>query len=369
MNQIQSTEKLFFELIRVAISTQDTLTRAPSAQEWKQLYDMAKRQSLVGICFAGVQRLQTQRQESPKMLYFTWLGMAAMIQQRNEVVNKQCRELSVKLNADGFEHSIMKGQQVGRYYGELAALRQSGDIDVWVKGGMKKVVGYVQSISPTSSMSHKHVHLNVFADTSVEMHYIPAELHCPWWNRRLNVYFDEHSQFKMVADDEPLKGVFVPTDEFNVMHLVTHAFRHLFGEGMTMRQLMDLYFVLMKWEASAEAKVELCKEIEACGMLTFTRAMMYAMEKVLGMPKEKMICEGNREDGELLINLIMDDSNADAQEKRRRAGEKESAFGRFVRVQKLNMRLLKIASLEVFWTPLWRIWNWCWMRKNGYTDH
>ena len=275
----------------------------------------------------------------------------------------------MSLDIEDFFMPRSPNSYVGRYYGELAALRQSGDIDVWVKGGMKKVVGYVQSISPTSSMSHKHVHLNVFEDTSVEMHYIPAELHCPWWNRRLNVYFDEHSQFKMVADDEPLKGVFVPTDEFNVMHLVTHAFRHLFGEGMTMRQLMDLYFVLMKWEASAEAKVELCKEIEACGMLTFTRAMMYAMEKVLGMPKEKMICEGNREDGELLINLIMDDSNADAQEKRRRAGEKESAFGRFVRVQKLNMRLLKIASLEVFWTPLWRIWNWCWMRKNGYTYH
>lgn len=91
---------------------------------------MAKRQSLVGICFAGVQRLQTQRQEPPEMLYLTWMGMAAKIQQRNEVVNKQCRELSVKLNADGFEHSIMKGQQVGRYYGELATLRQSGDIHI-----------------------------------------------------------------------------------------------------------------------------------------------------------------------------------------------------------------------------------------------
>ena len=98
MNQIQSTEKLFFELIRVAISTQDTLTRAPSAQEWKQLYDMAKRQSLVGICFAAVQRL-AEDERPPEMLYLSWLGMAAKIQQRNEILNAQCIDLQKKLKA------------------------------------------------------------------------------------------------------------------------------------------------------------------------------------------------------------------------------------------------------------------------------
>ena len=72
-------EQLFFQLIRVAIGTQDTLSRAPSAQEWKLLYDMAKKQSLVGICFAGVQRLVDSEKEDycgmPEMLYLTWMGM------------------------------------------------------------------------------------------------------------------------------------------------------------------------------------------------------------------------------------------------------------------------------------------------------
>ena len=253
MNEIN---QLFFELIQVAIGTRICLSHMPTSDEWGELYAMAKKQSLVGVCFAGVQNLGANADDGysvigiPEMLYLTWMGMGAKIQQRNEVINIQCRELSDKLEADGLEHCIMKGQQIGCYYGELAALRQSGDIDVW--------------------------------------------------------------------------------------------------------------------EASADARSEMCKEIEVCGMMTFTRAMMYAMEKVLGMPKEKMICEGNREDGELLLNLIMDDSNADAQEKRRRTGEKESAFGRFVRVQKLNMRLIRIAPMEVFWTPLWRIWNWCWMKSHGY---
>lgn len=50
-------EKLFFELIRVEIGTQDSLSHILTGKEWQILYDIAKKQSLVGICFAGVQRL------------------------------------------------------------------------------------------------------------------------------------------------------------------------------------------------------------------------------------------------------------------------------------------------------------------------
>lgn len=79
---MNNTDNLFFELIQVAIGTRICLSHTPSADEWDELYTMAKKQSLVGVCFAGVQRLQQQRQEPPEMLYLTWLGMAAKIQQK-----------------------------------------------------------------------------------------------------------------------------------------------------------------------------------------------------------------------------------------------------------------------------------------------
>lgn len=58
-------EYLFFELIRVAIGTQNTLSRPPSKGEWAELYAMAKKQSLVGICFAGLQRLYNEDNQEP----------------------------------------------------------------------------------------------------------------------------------------------------------------------------------------------------------------------------------------------------------------------------------------------------------------
>ena len=80
--------ELFFDLIRVAVGTQDCLSHTPTADEWGKLFDMTKKQSLVGVCFAGVQKLVAQQQEPPEMLYLTWMGMAVKVQQRNEVVNR-----------------------------------------------------------------------------------------------------------------------------------------------------------------------------------------------------------------------------------------------------------------------------------------
>lgn len=141
---MKDINEILFELIQIAIGNRVCLSHSPTADEWRMLYDIAKKQSLVGVCFAGVQRLQMQRQEPPEMLYLIWMGMAAKIQQRNEVVNRQCVELQAKLSADGLQSSILKGQGVASLYSEhLRGLRQSGDIDVYVPCGMQKAMEYV----------------------------------------------------------------------------------------------------------------------------------------------------------------------------------------------------------------------------------
>ena len=50
-------DKIFQELVKVSIGDLVCLSHTPSADEWGELYSLAKKQSLVGVCFAGVQRL------------------------------------------------------------------------------------------------------------------------------------------------------------------------------------------------------------------------------------------------------------------------------------------------------------------------
>ena len=148
---------MLFELIRVAIGVQDCLSHSPTADEWGKLYEMAKKQSLVGVCFAGVQKLVDSESGNycgmNELQYLTWMGMAAKIQQRNETVNRQCVELQAKLSADGFRTYIMKGQGVGALYGSLSLLRQSGDIDVYMEGGLEKVLAYARPFGQTTKVN------------------------------------------------------------------------------------------------------------------------------------------------------------------------------------------------------------------------
>ena len=125
-------DQLFYELIQVALGTRICLSHTPSADVWGELYAMAKKQSLVGVCFAGVHKLVNQQQEPPEMLYLTWMGMAAKIQQKNETINRQCVEIVEQFRKDGLEVCVLKGQGVAMLYPEhLQGLRQSGDIDIW----------------------------------------------------------------------------------------------------------------------------------------------------------------------------------------------------------------------------------------------
>lgn len=177
--------KLFFELIRVAIGNQVCLSHTPNADEWGELYEVAKKQSLVGVCFAGVQKLQMQRQCPPEMLYLQWMGMAAKIQQRNEAINRQCFELQERFKNDGFKSCILKGQGNAENYGDIAMLSQSGDIDIWVDGGFEKIKLYIQSNWPTKEINDHHIQAGMFSDTEIEVHYIPFLLNNPVKNRIL----------------------------------------------------------------------------------------------------------------------------------------------------------------------------------------
>lgn len=52
------TNQIFFELIQVAIGRRTNLSHTLTAKEWEELYRMAESQAILGICFAGVKRLQ-----------------------------------------------------------------------------------------------------------------------------------------------------------------------------------------------------------------------------------------------------------------------------------------------------------------------
>lgn len=401
---MKDLEQIFFELIRVAIGTQSCFTRTPSASEWKKLYVMAKKQSLVGVCFAGVQKLRKADEANgtrvtenlPEMGYVKWMGMAAKIQRKNEKVNRQCVELQDMLVDKRYKSCILKGQGVGALYkvsGErlevsgdglevreersLADLRQSGDIDVWIEGGVEAAVRLAESLGQKANVTEQHIRMDLFESsrpeesTEVEVHFIPSMLKNPladwrlqqWFKKQAGACFENKVSLKGI-DGKDGNSICVPTVEFNIVYILIHIYRHLFSEGVGMRQVMDYYFVLQA--DGKDGREDALKTIQQLGLMKFAGALMYVMQEVFGMKRQMMICEPNEKHGRFLLNEIMLAGNMGTHDERLKDALRGTRWQRFCMVTKHNMRLLGYYPLETLWGPFSRISIWAWRKWNGW---
>lgn len=311
---------LFFELIRVALGNADSLSRMPNGKEWQLLFDIANKQSLIGICFAGIQRLGADADEGfarvglSEMLYFTWMGLAYKIQMRNEQVNRQCAEVEKRLSDAGFRSTIMKGQTLMPYYAQhLHGLRQSGDIDVWMDSTRERTLRYVNDVCPTDDDGELHVGLHIFKDTEVEIHFTPSIASGKRTNKRLQQWFEglkeECLSNKVILSSDNIE-IITPTMEFNMVFLLHHIFRHYLYEGIGLRQILDYYFVLQhSTKSQREEAMRVFKELR---MDKFAGALMWVMTNVFVNPDSDaswLLCVPDESLGRRLLEVIEEGGN------------------------------------------------------------
>ena len=361
-----SLSSIFFQLIRVAIGTQDSLSRFPSEAEWEKLFKMAVKQSLVGVCFAGLHTLGADSDEGfaqigmSEDLFFDWMGMAAQINMKNDLVNEQCVELQKRLAAEGLRSSILKGQAVAMLYGEeLRGFRQSGDIDIYVDCGMEKAIEFARSVQSDVDWDYKHLHLKVFDDTAVEMHYVPEVFLNLRKNRKLQKWFKEpevaSSMFCESGD------MVCPSVEFNLFYILLHTYRHFLYEGVGMRQLMDYYFVLRASNSNADSYSNLVALLKEFGMTRFASGVMWIMKEVFGIPEHLLLVEPDEKEGRYILNEVITGGNFGHHDERL----SNSSKGKLSAIRKIlrhNLHLLTHYLGDTLWAPVWIVYHWCWKR-------
>ena len=372
---------IFLELIRVSIGTQDALSRPLSEKEWAKMYEMAKKQSLVGICFAGIQRLGADADDGfakiglSEIQYFTWMGMSYKIQMRNEAVNKQCAELDKRLAADGYKSCVLKGQAVAAQYGALSNLRQPGDIDTWMVAKPKEVIEWARKTGKMYYYDYHHADLDIFEGTEVELHYRPSLSRNLIRNSRLQNWFKTEGAKHIVSDvnlnpnlnsysDSKTLPFSMPDYVFNVLLTMNHNFFHLLYEGVGMRQFMDMFFILKNCTDDS-LHAEAWKLLKYMRLERFTRAAMWMMKEVFGMDESYLLCDPDEGSGRFLLEEIMKAGNFGKFDERLKNNRYEGSRIRLMMAwMKHNLRLIKYYPADVLWTPigilrisLWRRWH------------
>lgn len=356
MNDINN---IFFELINVVVGNSVCISCTPSEDEWDKLYEIAKKQSSVGVCFAGVQKLVSQMQSPPEQLYLQWLGMTAKIQQKNEDLKKRCEKLITQFKNAGMDACVLKGLSLSCYYGELAALRQSGDIDVWVRNkSIEELDAYVKGLgfapkTTAAHVSYEDASTGAAQAVEIELHAVPAFLRCPWMNARLRKWF---------------QNVDKNSNEFNQVFLMVHMYHHVLFEGLGLRQVMD-YYMMLRTQVNDDRlknKDGVLRVFKDLGMMRFVRGVMWIMKEVFNSEEDSLLCEYDEKIGRLLLSEIMHGGNFGKYDAGAKGLHHESAIVRGKNSLQRNVRFFVIGATEILCSPPWSLWHWWWRKKRNY---
>lgn len=352
-------------VIQLALGNEVKVQRAPDDQEWRALFEVARKQAVTGICFAGVQRLHTTQPEfaPPEAVRLQWLSQAAAIQRRNEILNLRCQELQCEFSEAGFRSSILKGQGIAQLYGKnLAKLRQPGDIDIFVDCDRERAIEYAKSTGDQNpEWDYKHLHLKRFKGLEVEMHYVPEILMNLPKNRKLQHWFDENREEMFTEQD----GLIIPSIRFNLFYILLHIYRHFLYEGVGLRQLIDYYFVLKK--ANGDYHDETVAILEEFGMIRFAKGVMWIMKTVFLLENSCLLCTPDASEGEYIFQQVMAGGNFGHYDKRL-SNAPSGKIGSVCRILKHNLHLIAHYPSDVIWAPVWIVGHWCWKRITIYKN-
>ena len=224
------------------------------AFDWDACYQFAKRQTLAGVLFDGIQRLPKELAPARPLL-LRWLSDSESIRRRNMRMDRASAYIYNKVCAAGFRCCILKGQGNALLYPHPSS-RIPGDVDVWVMANREELRHIALSLTEGDGSSLQeslnHIGLTVHG-VSVELHSTPALLNSPLHNSRLQRWLKRNADLQCsnrIALPNNAGEVAVPTLSFNIIYQLCHLFHHCFYEGVGLRQIVDYYFVLKNTDFS-----------------------------------------------------------------------------------------------------------------------
>lgn len=147
------------------------------------------------------------------------------------------------------------------------------------------------------------------------------------------------------------------------MYQLSHLYRHIFDDGLGLRQVLDYYFVLR----TSYDNDNIHFLIKRFGMYRFAQALMYVLQSYLGLEEKYLLCEPDPETGVFLLEEILQAGNFGHYDERQRVTKKENGVQRLLRRQKRNMRFFGYYAEEVLCVPIYRIYQEYWRFKMNIT--
>lgn len=376
-------ENSFLDFVRFSLNPNAEIPSSAFHVSWQDMLETAKKQSVVGICWQGIQRLGDMTENKPTDDdVMEWMAAARKIEKNNKKVNEKAVWVYGNFKKEGFDACVLKGQGNALFYPDKM-MRTPGDIDIWIipqsahfgknvedyDSCIRQTIDYCKRLTPKSRAVYHHIDFRKAGDVAVEVHYRPSWMSNPVNNRRMQKWFLDHAEDCMtneapiVGADKLSPGFAIPTWEFNVVYQLSHVFKHLLQEGIGLRQLIDYYYLLCNRPRTTSMN-NLDVIIKRLGLAPIAGAMMWLMVEVFGMDERLLIFKPNKKKGMFLLNEVIESGNFGRFDKRVLSGVYSSPVMKNVQRLVRDVRMVGYFPSECLWEPWFRIYHYFWRKRH-----
>ncbi|MCQ2146054.1 MAG: nucleotidyltransferase family protein [Bacteroidales bacterium] len=302
----------FLELLRSGLwqtEPDHSLLKGFSEKEWRSLWLMARKQTVQGLVYYGINLLPKDCLP-PIMTLASWMVEIERIHQENTKIDSVIAELSEWWKSSDMLAVVMKGSTVAELYPD-PSLRISGDIDLYFpnESDWNSAISIAKEHGCTPEFdSDGDVHY-AYKKVIVEHHRTSSELSSRQSLSKLES-LEEYQEWRNMKKLAPLP---------NLLLLNTHILKHAMVAGIGLRQFCDIAMAYKTYFADNQNR-ELAEEyksaISSLGLEKWTRLLHSFLVDHLGLSNNDLPFPLNEKlDSAWLMAEVMKDGNFGEQQK------------------------------------------------------
>ena len=358
-----TNNEIFFALIRTGLHLDESISLpAMNDSLWAEMFAMSVKQCMTGVMLEAIDRIGNN--DGPgEMTKIRLMQYTIKAEKINLKADMEAVKWSEYFSDKGFTAILLKGQGLALLYPK-PKMRTPGDTDLWILGDRKKIWELCRDELGAKEFTYHHIGIHSINKMELEIHTTPSWMYCPWRNDRLQRMFKKWTN-ECVEQKLPNNSgkVWVPSDEMNKIFLLVHLYRHVFSEGIGLKQMADYAMLLNKGCNDDERKIFI-RQTKELNLYRFAGAVMYVMKVVFGLEDSCLLTVPDERRGKILLQTILDGGNFGKYDSSiDRSIKKDSAMS-FITRNARNFRLIKEYPEEVIWGPAFKLWHFLWRMIN-----
>jgi len=304
---MRNKEDDFLEFIRYSINPEAEAPGCVKRINWMELLDFAVNQSVSGLCYQGLMKLNDMIEEGTDVHdifgdnkptdddIMHWMKKTVNLPKRNNSVDATLVKFCKFLKRRKVNFIVFKGQTISRCYPD-PGIRVSGDIDFYVCSKERETTRELLKQIITFKDNPSCLHWEFDADgIPYEMHFHTAvfsvKAHQEFWDRLVE---DDMADNMIIEDGKLRYRNFVTINDedvptlsptVNAAYLFIHIYYHFMKEGIGFRQLCDWMVFLRKYENEIDRR-RLAYILETLGFVKAYKAFGALVVDRLGLPEE-----------------------------------------------------------------------------------